>query len=289
MERIRLHAIPLTSFLCLMIYVSIASTQAQTSSTANRVQQSTVELPREFTNSLGMKLVHIPAGSFRMGSPPKESDLSNRERQHEVTISYDFYLGATEVTQSQFKRIMGWNPAIKSGADPDIDTSSHPIETVSWEEAVEFCKKFSELPEEKLAARKYRLPTEAEWEYACRAGSETAYSFGESTQRLGEYAWYMDNANRRSHPVGAKQPNAWGLYDMHGNVWEWCSDRFGEYPKDAATDPQGPNEGSLYVIRGGGWNEVSTHCRSAMRTRQLSWLPCRDESDTPGKRRMSSN
>jgi formylglycine-generating enzyme required for sulfatase activity len=141
----------------------------------------------------------------------------------------------------------------------------YPVEQVSWEDAVEFCKKLSDLPEEKAAGRVYRLPTEAEWEYACRAGSKTAYSFGESSESLGDYTYFQGNSNGQTHPVGEKKANAWGLHDMHGNVWEWCSDWYGEYPKGAVSDPVGPREGSCRVLRGGSWYGGAALCRSAYR------------------------
>jgi formylglycine-generating enzyme required for sulfatase activity len=159
----------------------------------------------------------------------------------------------------------------------DPDSSNYPVETVSWDDAVEFCKELSNLPEEKKAGRIYRLPTEAEWEYACRAGSKTAYSFGANSKSLGDYAWFAGNSGRQTppvsekkttnqtHPVGGKKANKWGLYDMHGNVLEWCSDWVGEYPKDAVSDPSGPSEGSSRVLRNGGWNDVAAGCRSAFR------------------------
>jgi formylglycine-generating enzyme required for sulfatase activity len=142
----------------------------------------------------------------------------------------------------------------------------YPVEQVSWEDAVEFCKKLSDLPEEKKAGRKYRLPTEAEWEYACRAGSKAAYSFGENSKTLGDYSWFGGNSGPQPHPVGEKKANAWGLYDMHGNVWEWCSDWYDEYPKGAVSDPSGPSEGSFRVFRGGGWSAGAAYCRSAGRS-----------------------
>jgi formylglycine-generating enzyme required for sulfatase activity len=136
-----------------------------------------------------------------------------------------------------------------------------------WEDAVEFCKKLSDLPEEKKAGCVYRLPTEAEWEYACRAGSKAAFSFGENSKSLGDYAWFNGNSNRQTHSVGEKKANAWGLYDMHGNVWEWCSDWYGEYPRCAVSDPNGPNKGSSRVYRGGSWYDDATLCESACRNR----------------------
>jgi formylglycine-generating enzyme required for sulfatase activity len=221
---------------------------------------------KEMTNSIGMKLVLIPKGSFMMGSPPGEQYSRDDERQCKVTISKDYYLGAFEVTQAQYQKVMGNNPSFFQDVNiGNINSSNHPVEQVSWFNAMEFCRKLSELPEEKKAGRVYRLPTEAEWEYACRADSQTAFGFGPSARSLGEYAWFNGNSGGRTHPIGRKQPNAWGLYDMHGNVWEWCSDRFGAYPKTAVTDPKGPNEGPDRVIRGGSWTSEAANCRSAVR------------------------
>jgi len=215
-----------------------------------------------------MKLVLIPKGTFQMGPTIKEAGADDDEAQHQVTISKDYYLGVTEVTQGQYEKVMGTNPShFQKRVIRKSDSSMYPVEQVSWEDAVEFCKKLSGLPEEKAAGRVYRLPTEAEWEYACRAGSKTAYSFGESSKSLGDYAWFGSNSNNQTHPVGEKKANAWGLHDMHGNVWEWCSDWYGEYPKSAVSDPVGPREGSIRVFRGGGWFNVAADCRSARRSR----------------------
>jgi formylglycine-generating enzyme required for sulfatase activity len=234
---------------------------------------------KEITNSIGMKLVLIPKGTFQMGSPPRENGSDHNERQHEVTLTRDYYLGAFEVTQSQYEKVLGKNPSYFQGDQvaerhpqtgrviKEVDSSNHPVEQVSWEDAVEFCKKLSDLPQEKATGRVYRLPTEAEWEYACRAGSKSAYSFGNEQDSLAAYAWFSENGDRKTHPVGQKKPNAWGLYDMHGNVWEWCSDWYGEYPKGAVSDPVGPREGSYRVFRGGSWLYVAAFCRSAYRYR----------------------
>ena len=141
----------------------------------------------------------------------------------------------------------------------------NPVEAVSWDDAVEFFRKLSALPAEKAAGYVYRLPTEAEWEYACRAGTMTEYSFGNDESELGDYAWHASNSGNTTHPVGSKQPNPWGLHDMHGNVWEWCQDWHGDYPRGAVTDPTGPSSGSFRVLRGGGWVHGSEYCRSANR------------------------
>jgi formylglycine-generating enzyme required for sulfatase activity len=249
--------------------------------------------PKELTNSIGMKLVLIPKGRFLMGSPGTETDRDKDELQHEVTISRDYYLGAYEVTQGQYEKVMGENPSYFQGAKVAGDSTNHPVETVSWEDAVEFCRRLSLLPEEKASGRGYRLPTEAEWEYACRAGSKAAYSFGDDNKKLKDYCWYGDNSGRdfvnskelwlqlgkdgraylksllangnRTHVVGEKKPNAWGLYDLHGNVWEWCQDWYGEYAAEPTADPTGPSKGSDRVRRGGGWGNVAAFCRSASR------------------------
>ncbi|MCY2979258.1 MAG: formylglycine-generating enzyme family protein [Planctomycetota bacterium] len=214
--------------------------------------------PKAITNSIGMKLALILPGSFWMGSPKEEKGRLSNETQHLVTISHWFYIGAYEVTQDQYEKVMGSNPSRFKGA-------KNPVETVGWDDAVSFCKKLSAMPEEKAAGREYRLPTEAEWEYACRANSISTYSFGDSAESLGESAWYDQNAGLTTHPVGEKKPNRWGLYDMHGNVWERCQDWNADYPSDASTDPKGPDGGSIRVARGGCWSGVAAFCRSAIR------------------------
>ena len=178
-----------------------------------------------------------------------------------VEITRPFYLGVHEVTQAQYEAVIGRNPSGFKGA-------AHPVEQVNWDDAVAFCGRLSELPAEKAAGRLYRLPTEAEWEYACRAGSTTTYSFGDETARLAEFGWYSNNSgSAKLHPVGEKKPNAWGLYDMHGNVWEWCHDWYGPYPVGDVADPTGPESGSVRVDRGGSWHYIARFCRSASRYR----------------------
>lgn len=183
---------------------------------------------KTITNSIGMKLVLVPAGKFIMGSPQNEPGRKICEKQHEVIISRDFYLQTTPVSQDQWKRVMRDNPSRfkKYG-------HSCPVDGVSWDMAQQFIDKLNQMED----TFKYRLPTEAEWEYACRAGTTTVYSFGNKEGKIGEYAWYRDNADSQTHPVGNKKPSAWGLYDMHGNIWEWCQDWFGSYPTDMITDP----------------------------------------------------
>jgi formylglycine-generating enzyme required for sulfatase activity len=211
----------------------------------------------DYTNSIGMEFVLIPAGEFLMGSDKeKDQDADDHETpQHRVRISKPFYLGKYEVTQALWEAVMGSNPGKFKGR-------SNPVEQVSWEDAQEFIKRLNA----KEGHNRYRLPTEAEWEYAARAGSTSTYSFGDDAGQLGRYAWYGENYQSGStHPVGQKEPNAWGLYDMHGNVWEWVQDWYGEYPRNDVTDYRGPSSGSYRVLRGGGWCHVAQLCRSARR------------------------
>ena len=214
-----------------------------------------MELP-DSADSIGMKFKLIPAGTFTMGDASGQDD----ETPHEVTLTQPFKMGVHEITQAQYEQVMGVNPSRFKGAD-------NPVENVSWDDAVEFCRRLSELPAEKEAGNVYRLPTEAEWEYACRAGTTTKFSFGDDESEFGEYAWHDGNADDKTHPVGGKKPNAWGLYDMHGNVWEWCQDLYGDYPSGTVTDPTGAAQGSYRVIRGGSWNRPAEDCRSAYRNR----------------------
>jgi formylglycine-generating enzyme required for sulfatase activity len=235
------------------------------------------------TNSLGMKLVLIRPGKFLMGSPATEEGRESgaEEQQHEVQISRPFYLGACEVTQKQYFDLMGTNPseysATGKGKDKvkGLDTRDFPVECVTWKDAVEFCSKLSARPEEWRAGRVYRLPTEAEWEYACRAGTTTAFAFGNdlsSTQANFNGNFPHGGAARgpnlgRTCPVGSYKPNAWGLFDMHGNVREWCSDHFHRfyYKESPKKDPPGPKEGDYRAVRGGDYSCGAQYHRSAFR------------------------
>ena len=214
------------------------------------------------TNSIGMKLKLIPAGEFLMGSPESEPGRRNNETQHKVRITKPFFMQTTTVTQSQWMAVMGTEPW--AGEDYVEEGPDYPATFVSHDDAVDFC---SELSSREGAT--YRLPTEAEWEYACRARSQTAYSFGDTAEQMEQYGWFDENdrgvGEEYAHRVGQKLPNAFGLYDLDGNVWEWCSDWFEEYPSGPVTDPTGPAEGSRRVLRGGSWSNSAVLCRSAIR------------------------
>ena len=237
-------------------------------------------------NRFGMEFVWIPPGEFLMGSPEDEPGRWEGEKQHRVRLTKGFYMQTTPVTQVQYEAVTGKNPSYFKHAGPDC-----PVENVSWENAKAFAKKLSET-----TGHDYRLPTEAQWEYACRAGTTTALYSG-PIEILGEHnapaldpiAWYGGNSgvdyegaydssdwNEKQyehkkagvHPVGQKQPNPWGMYDMIGNVWEWCEDWFGDYLSENAVDPLGPFYGSGRVVRGGSWIDLAGDCRSAIRLRR---------------------
>lgn len=194
-----------------------------------------------------MEMVWCPPGSFLMGSPDDEKEREGDETQHRVTLTQGFWIGKYPVTQRQWKSVMGTNPSASKG-------DNLPVTSVSWKDCMEYCRK---------AGNGLQLPTEAQWEYACRAGNTGAYA---GSGRLDDMGWYENNSGNRLHPVGQKQPNAWGLYDMHGNVSEWCSDWYGAYPIAAVTtDPKGGGASSQRVRRGGGWNYYARGCRAAYR------------------------
>jgi formylglycine-generating enzyme required for sulfatase activity len=200
--------------------------------------------------------VSLPAGEFLMGSPDSDPNAESYEKpQHQVKVN-SFAIGKYPVTQSQYEAVMGINPSEFK------NNPQNPVENVSWNDAQAFCQKLSQI-----TGKTYRLPTEAEWEYACRAGTTTRYYFGDDANQLGDYAWYSANSQDKTHPVGQKKPNAWGLYDMSGNVWEWCEDNWHSSYENA------PRDGSAWLIkdnhsqilRGGSWYYDLSFCRSAFR------------------------
>ncbi len=230
---------------------------------------------KEVVNAIGMKLAFLPTGTFSMGSPETESGRDAEEVSHDVEITRPFYMGIHPVTQVQYQQVMGNNPANFSagnGGGPD-----HPVEQVSWLDAQLFCEKLAAMQEEKQLGRVYRLPTEAEWEYACRAGTKSPFHFGPmlSSQQANfdgalPYGSASPGPNReRTTKVGSFPANAFGLYDMHGNVLEWCTDWYAEaaYKENSPKDPLGPSHGELHVMRGGCWNYAGHQCRSAFRDR----------------------
>ena len=215
---------------------------------------ATTQLSLDLGGNAAMKLALIPAGKFRMGSVKSEADSERDERpQREVTISRPFHMGVTEVTQAQWTALMGKNPSVVKG--PQL-----PVQMVSWLDAVKFCQTAS-----KKTGRTVRLPTEAEWEYACRAGAKGRFCFGEDDAGLDAYGWHKGNCGGKPHAVAGKKPNARGLYDMHGNLNEWCSDYHHKYAGAATVDPSGPTEGAHRILRGGGYGNPAAFCRSANR------------------------
>ena len=210
--------------------------------------------PKTLRNSIGMEFVRIEAGTFQMGSNDSEA-YDNEKPVHTVRLTQPYYLGKHEVTQGQWQAVMETNPSKFTG-DPN-----RPVESVSWDDVQEFIRRLNSQE----GGAMYRLPTEAEWEYAARAGTTTRWSFGDDARQLGRYAWYNENAGRQTHPVGQLQPNPWGLYDIHGNVWERVQDWYGTYTSGTAVDPTGPSSGSSRVSRGGSWVSKVSDCRSASR------------------------
>jgi uncharacterized protein (TIGR02996 family) len=225
-----------------------------------------------WTNTIGMKFAWVPAGTYWMGSPEAENDRYDDEAQHRVTLTKGIYVGVHAVTQACWQAIMGNNPSHHQGDD-------FPVEQVSWEDCQEFLGKLS-----KREGQAYRLPTEAEWEYACRAGTTTPFYFGETITtdeanyggnhpyRDGEEGVYREETT----PVGSFPANAFGLHDTHGNLWEWCRDWYAEYPQGEAVDPQGPPEGESRVLRGGSFVNRALNVRSAYRVGEVPSIRCND-------------
>jgi formylglycine-generating enzyme required for sulfatase activity len=229
--------------------------------------EAAAHIAREITTKMNVKMVLIPGGEFRMGDEMGEDD----ERPVHLVQMSAFYIDKYEVTQKAFENMMGRNPSKFKGPD-------NPVEQVGWFAAIQYCNMRSlregltpcydlETLECSYEAEGYRLPTEAEWEYACRAGTTTRYSFGNPAAKLSQHSWFKENANKTTHPVGQKMPNPWGLYDMHGNVWEWCNDYYGEdyYRNSRTEDPPGPSVGQERVLRGGSWASTAQSACSSSR------------------------
>ncbi len=236
------------------LFLMAACSTRQDASAAQQKAADKLGIPVEkILPKSGIVLRLIPAGTFTMGSPKGETGRRDDEAQHKVTLTKAFYIGKHEVTQGQWKKVMGDNPSrFKDAGD------NAPVEYVNWHECTNFVKKLAVL--EGMPQGSFRLPTEAEWEYACRAGTQTTFCYGDTldTSRA-------SFSRQKTMPVGQFKPNAWGLYDMHGNVWEWCADWYGSYTGDE-TDPTGPALGANRVLRGGGWDFNAFYCRSAQRT-----------------------
>ncbi|MBN2687684.1 MAG: formylglycine-generating enzyme family protein [Deltaproteobacteria bacterium] len=215
-------------------------------------------------NSIGMAFVLIPAGSFVMGSPICEDCRFDDEKQHRVILTKPFYMQTTQVTQGQWTAVMKSDPPYFSSRGDRF-----PLEQVSWYDCQGFIRELNRMEKTNV----YRLPTEAEWEYACRAGTKTPFNTGDclSTKEAnyhGKYPYGRCPDGQYRHktvPVASLPPNAWGLYEMHGNVWEWCSDWYGEYSGHVVQDPRGPKRGTAHIHRGGSWNYCAMFCRSALR------------------------
>jgi formylglycine-generating enzyme required for sulfatase activity len=236
--------------------------QPSTATQAAPPPEPTPEIPAEevlarspVVNSIGMSLKVIPAGTFPMGATGGQPD---EKPVTDVRIRRPFFIGVTEVTNAQWKKVTEAIPSLSQD-------ENCPVELVTWHQANAFCEALSKLPAEREAGRFYRLPAEAEWEYACRAGTQTQYSFGDSIEQLADHAWCSGNARGRSHPVAQKQPNAWGLHDLHGNVAEWCADQYAAYRTERMFAGPDRESESVRVVRGGGWLLGPEHCRSAVR------------------------
>lgn len=223
-----------------------------------KYQADSPSQPESIQNSVGMRFVKIKPGEFLMGSPESEPDRFECERQHKVRITKAFWIGVEEVTVEQYSTVL--NREFKDAQDGSL-----PEHYLSWHDAESFCRKLSELEPEKTTGRNYRLPTEAEWEYACRAGTQTAFFWGDDPQAVDDYAWSLKNFAVLRKRVGSRKPNPWGLHDMNGSLWEWCSDWYGELPSEEQTDPQGPLSGEQRVVRGGAFDSSIGYLRSASR------------------------
>jgi len=246
---------------------STPDARTQEAGTDSKLAAPAKGLTIDLGKGVKLEMVLVPAGEFLMGSPDADKDARDEEKpQHRVRITRPFYLGKYPVTQEQWEVVMAANPSNFKGA-------KNPVESVGWDDCRQFIDKLNKIID-KLNKKphpgggKFQLPSEAQWEYACRAGTASRYGFGDDEDSVGDYAWYLANSGDRPNPVGQKKPNAFGLFDMHGNVGEWCEDWYGEryYAESTRDDPTGPARGSTRVNRGGGWDRPARYCRSAFRS-----------------------
>jgi sulfatase modifying factor 1 len=253
---------PMKRFISLVAIVAALASDLSGSVVPDRKPPGEQAPPKNFTNSLGVKFVWIPPGTFLMGSPKGEAERGDNETLHKVTLSRGFYMGVHLVTQEHWQAVMGDNPSCFKGE------KNLPVDSASWDDCQKFVKKLRDKDK-----NPYRLPTEAEWEYSCRAGTTTPFHFGETIST--DQANYNGNhiygngkkglSRQKTTPVGSFPANAWGLYDTHGNLWEWCQDWLGDYPENDVVDQQGPDAGQYRVLRGGSWHFIPGLCRSAFR------------------------
>ena len=229
----------------LVIFLSLIITNALYAKT----EITLVDESPTYQSNLGMTFKYLKPGTFTMGSTNGDSD----EKPHQVTLTNGFYIQTKEVTQQQWKIVMTKNPSKFSDCGNNC-----PVENISWNDIQEFIEKLNKFEN----GITYRLPTESEWEYACRAGSDTKYA---NNKNIGELGWFNRNSKKKPHPAGEKETNDWGLYDMHGNVWEWCATPYNDYPKGDVIDPQDPENGYYKVFRGGSWDASTYVCRAANR------------------------
>ena len=290
---------------CVQRYLELKANDPEAQNLQRKIEKLTT-----ITAHSEMKLRRIPGGRFYMGSHDSDEYLRNNEHpQHRVIIPSNFFVSVYPITQKQFQDLMEYNPSVV------VEDENCPVDSVTWFSAVEFCNKMSEAEslspyyELKAVRRRannsienanvsilggdgYRLPTEAEWEYACRAGSITPWCFGDQVLDVGEYAWFYDNSTKETHPVGQRKPNSWGLFDMHGNVMEWCYDWYNEsqyqqYAEEDVENPMGPEEGTAKVLRGGAWQFGAEATRCAYRNSSapdaaagvIGFRICRNASD----------
>ena len=257
-------------FVVVVLMVTLASGCARHHGHQAGESEAAVQSLPVVASKSGGEMVLIPSGSFTMGDGAGRPD----EVPHQVSVN-SFYIDKFLVTQELYEKVMGVNPSKRKG-------KTNPVERTQWTDAVRFCNKCSELDgltpcydlntwQCNFEADGYRLPTEAEWEYACRAGGQNKYCFGDSMGDLARYAWFKANSQGAPHPVGQKQPNAWGLFDMHGNVWQWCNDFYGEsyYSESPKENPRGPAAGKMRVLRGGAWDSDADKCRAAYRFKEF--------------------